>query len=68
MNTIDQIGKRVAAYRARQNISQQSFAQRCSISMRYLSRLENGDANPSFHVLERISSAMDITIVELIEG
>ena len=50
MELVAMVGRRVADYRARQNISQQSFAQKCEISSRYLSRLENGSANPSLRV------------------
>ncbi len=60
------IGRRVADYRAKEDISQKSFARGCGISSRYLSRLENGKANPSLRVLENISAQMHITLTDLL--
>ena len=66
MELVAMVGRRVADYRARQNISQQSFAQKCEISSRYLSRVENGSANPSLRVLKNISAQMGISLTDLL--
>lgn len=60
------IGRKIADYRAKEDISQKSFAHDCGISSRYLSRLENGKANPSLKVLEHVSAQMQITLTDLL--
>ena len=59
------VGERVAQYRLAHKISQQTFAERCGISIRYLSSIENGGANLTFTNLVKISDAIGIKPSEL---
>lgn len=45
--------------RKESGLTQQQLAERTGISQADISKLENGDANPSLKTLQRLASAMD---------
>ena len=45
--------------RKESGLTQQQLAERTGISQAYISKLENGNANPSLKTLQRLASAMD---------
>jgi transcriptional regulator with XRE-family HTH domain len=48
-------------------MSQTVFGEHCGFAQTYLSRLENGNANPSLNALEVIANALGITVFELFD-
>lgn len=48
-------------------MSQVVFAERCGFYQTYLSRIENGHANPSLNALEVIANALGVSIFELFD-
>ena len=61
------IAEKIIRYRQEQQISQSEFAHRCQVPDRYMSDIENAQANPSLRVLCNISSAMGIQAYELLD-
>lgn len=51
--------KFICDVRKKLNLSQKEMTKRCGISQADLSRIENGNANPSLKTLERIADALD---------
>jgi transcriptional regulator with XRE-family HTH domain len=45
--------------------SQVEFSERCGFYQTYLSRVENGKANPTLNAMEVIANALGLTIYEL---
>jgi len=43
-------------------LTQQQLSERTGIALRDISKLENGDANPSLKTLKRLASAMNMTL------
>lgn len=60
-----QFGSCVRALRIEAGYSQVVFAERCGFYQTYLSRLENGRANPTLNAIEVIASALGLTVYEL---
>ena len=48
-------------------MSQVEFGERCGFYQTYLSRIENGHANPTLNALEVIANALGMTVFELFE-
>ncbi|WP_299219169.1 helix-turn-helix transcriptional regulator [uncultured Aquimarina sp.] len=54
-----ELGKKIAALRKSKRITQESLVERSGISVRTIQRIENGEANPRNHTIEKILSALD---------
>lgn len=63
-----QLGENVARLRAEAGISQGSFALMVGVSRQYLIDIENGRANPTVDMLERIAGGLDAPVSILFEG
>lgn len=69
------IGKYISEYRKSKDLSMQEFADRCGLSKGYISMLEKGvhpqngkRIVPSITTVQKVSSAMNITIDELLQA
>jgi transcriptional regulator with XRE-family HTH domain len=62
-----QFGTCVRALRTEQGYSQVLFGERCGFYQTYLSRIEQGKANPTLNALEIIANALGLTVFELFE-
>lgn len=67
-NTLAQrFGLCVRALRLETGMSQVVFGEKCGFYQTYLSRIENGQANPTLNAIEVISNALGITVFDLFE-
>jgi transcriptional regulator with XRE-family HTH domain len=57
----------VRSLRQEKGMSQVVFGEKCGFYQTYLSRIENGQANPTLNAIEVISSALGITVFELFD-
>lgn len=53
--------------RAETGMSQVEFAERCGFYQTYLSRVENGHANPTLNAMEVIANALGLTVFDLFD-
>lgn len=53
--------------RTEAGLSQIEFGERCGFYQTYLSRIENGHANPTLNAMEVIANALGLTIYELFD-
>jgi len=60
------IGRQLKKHRQRVGITQDVLADRCGIYRTYLSRIENGTANPTILVVDALASALQLEIYDLI--
>jgi DNA-binding XRE family transcriptional regulator len=60
------IGQRVRLLRKASGVTQQELADRCGMFRTYISRIENGTANPSLQVLANLAELFGISISHLI--
>ncbi len=57
-------GKAVRRRRRELDLSQEELAERAELHRTYLSGLERGEGNPSLEIIEKLVSALDISITE----
>jgi transcriptional regulator with XRE-family HTH domain len=60
-------GKCVRALRVEAGLSQVEFGERCGFYQTYLSRIENGHANPTLNAMEVIANGLGLTVFELFD-
>lgn len=62
-----EIGRRVRSLRAQRGVSRKHLSAHSQISERYLAQVESGQANLSFAMLYKISKALDVEILDLVD-
>lgn len=60
------LSKNLIDYRKRLNISRENLALSCEMDVKYLSRIENCNANASLDVLDKLSDGTGIAARDLI--
>jgi transcriptional regulator with XRE-family HTH domain len=66
-NLARQLGLVVRSLRQEAGLSQVVFGEKCGFYQTYLSRVENGQANPTLNAMEVIANALGLTVFELFE-
>jgi len=64
---LKELGKRIAALRKEQGISQVGLAYSCDIEKQNMRRIEAGNTNPTIIMLKKISSNLGMTLSELLD-
>ena len=62
MDINELVGKRITQLRKRKKLSQQKFAYEAEIERSYLTHIEKGRKNISLSTLEKITTALDISL------
>ncbi|WP_240531335.1 helix-turn-helix domain-containing protein [Variovorax boronicumulans] len=60
-------GECVREMRLELGLSQVEFGERCGFYQTYLSRIENGQANPTLNAVEVIAIALGVSVFELFD-
>src|SRR5512135_44298 len=63
---LGEVGRRVRTLREQRGMTRKALAKESDVSERYLGQLEGGEANASILLLRRISSALNVSIAELL--
>jgi len=67
-NTLAQrFGSCVRSLRLETGMSQVEFGERCGFYQTYLSRIENGQANPTLNAIEVIANALGMSVFDLFD-
>jgi len=64
MDIKHKLGKRVKELRLINGYSQDTFSHECGLDRTYIASLENGKRNVSIENIEKISSALNLTLTE----
>lgn len=67
MNQVN-VGKFIASLRKAKNLTQEQFAEILGVNNRSVSRWENGNCMPDLSLLQIISTELDVSVSELLEG
>ena len=62
-----QVGSCIRSLRQQAGLSQVEFGEKCGFYQTYLSRIENGNANPTLNAIEVIANALGLTVFELFD-
>ena len=60
-------GQCVRVLRQARGLTQVEFSEKCGFYQTYLSRIENGQANPTLNAMEVIAVGLGLTVIELFE-
>jgi len=60
-------GTCVRSLRQQAGLSQVEFGEKCGFYQTYLSRIENGRANPTLNAIEVIANTLGLTVFELFD-
>ena len=60
------VAKNVKILRLKFGLSQHELARKSALTVRYISRLENGSPNVTLDVLERLAKGLDCTVGQLV--
>ncbi len=66
-NLKEVLGKNVKFYRLQNKLTQEQLAEKSDISPRYVSDIENANANISLDKLERVAASLNIDSYKLLE-
>ena len=61
-----QLGARIARFRADSKMTQEVLAERADIAPSYLARIETGSRHPTLDVLGRLASALQLSLARLL--
>ena len=61
------IGQRIRNYRTQKGLSQEKLAELAGCHRTYIGQLERGEKNATLESVEKIASAMDISLSELFD-
>lgn len=67
MGIVENIASNIKHFRLRAGISQEELAGRCDLHRTYIGSVERGERNISARNIERIASALDVRVEQLIE-
>lgn len=68
MDICKKFGTRVRELRIAQGLSQEVLAQKAGLHRTYIGGIERGERNVSLINIEKIASALNLSIVDIIEG
>lgn len=68
MDLNELVGKRITQLRVQQNLSQQKFANEADIERSYLTHVEKGRKNISLNTLQKITSALKVSMQEFFDA
>jgi DNA-binding XRE family transcriptional regulator len=60
------IGDNLRVFRAKGRLSQEGLAEKAGISPKYLTQIENENANPSILIIFKLAKALDVTVNDII--
>ena len=63
---LEKLGRRVRHFRMGKNLTQESVAELCDLSTKYISDLERGKANVSVIVLDKVAVNLGTTSIDLL--
>jgi Predicted transcriptional regulators len=66
---IEEIGKRIQQLRSDKGLSISELAERADVAKSYISNVERGlQSNPSIQFLEKVATALDVSIHSILNG
>ena len=68
MEICKKFGSRVRDLRIAQGISQEVLAQKSGLHRTYIGGIERGERNISLVNIEKIAKALDLTLVDIVDG
>lgn len=68
MDIQQKLGKRLKELRLQKGYSQEAFSHQCGLDRTYIASIENGKRNVSIENIEKIASALNLSITEFFDS
>ena len=75
MNTIyedksasEHFGQMIKALRKNRQFTQENLSEKSDIGVQYISRIENGSANPTLKIISALATAFEVALSDLFVG
>ena len=75
MNTIyedksasEHFGQLIKALRTNRQFTQEDLSEKSDIGVQYISRIENGSANPTLKIISALATAFEVALSDLFAG
>ncbi len=65
MEAHKEFGRKICTYRKKMNLSQEEFAEKCDLSLRQISAIETGKANPKLETVLKLCGVCQMDAGEL---
>ena len=63
-----QFGQTVKALRKNRQFTQEDRSEKSDIGVQYISRIENGSANPTLKIISALATAFEVALPDLFSG
>jgi len=63
----NKFGRRIRSLRSLRDLTQEGLAELATVSPEYVSKIERGQASPSFNAIAQLASALDVDPGELFD-
>ena len=64
-SVLEQLGQMIKALRKKRQFTQEDLSEKADIGVQYISRIENGSANPSLKIVSSLAAALEVTLPDL---
>lgn len=64
-NELILLGRRIRSLRSKKGWTQQELGRRANINYKFIGEIERGKQNPSFNILSKIASTLNVDTLEL---
>ena len=64
-SVLEQLGQMIKALRKKRQFTQEDLSEKADIGVQYISRIENGSANPSLKIVSALAAALEVTLPDL---
>lgn len=68
MKNMEAIGESIRLHRLKNGMSQEQLALSAGVNTSYIGQIERGEKNPTIRILEKISSALGISLLDLLSS
>ena len=75
MNTIyedksasQKFGQAIKALRKKRQFTQEDLSEKSDIGVQYISRIENGNANPTLKIVSALAAALEVALSDVFSG
>jgi transcriptional regulator with XRE-family HTH domain len=65
---LNQLGKKIKVLRTQKRMTQNALATACEFEKARMSRIESGQANPTFKTLHKISKALEVEMTAFFQN
>ena len=67
-SVLEQLGQMIKALRKKRQFTQEDLSEKSDIGVQYISRIENGSANPTLKIVSALAAALEVALSDVFSG